>query len=129
MGNTLIKIGEWLAKAMTDKLLEPINGLRQEVSGLTEAQAALARLVEQKHADDPAALECDLAVLDERICYLVSKSLEKGYTTELDRRIVGRLHEAYQSRGGNHGEDKVYEKFCALPTEEEWRRTHENDPG
>lgn len=128
MGNPLVKIGEWLVKAMTDKLLEPINELRKDVSDLTEAQEALTKLVETKHADDPAALECDLAVLDERICYLVSKCLEKGYTTELDRRIVSRLHEAYQSRGGNHGEDKVYEKFCALPTEEEWRRQHEVDP-
>lgn len=122
MGNPIKKIGEWLANAVKDALMAPIDELRQEVSGLTKAQEALAKKVESKHADDPAALECDLAVLDERICYMIGKCREKGYTTASDRRIIDRMHQAYQSRGGNHGEENEYAIYRQLPTEEEWKR-------
>lgn len=125
--NPIKAVGEWLVTALTSQLTQPIKDLQAEVAGLADAQSDLARLVEQKHADDPTAKECDLSLLDERICYLISKCLEKGYTTELDRRIVSRLHEAYKARGGNHGEEKMYDKFCMLPTEEEWRRANESD--
>lgn len=122
MGNPLLKIGEWLVKAMTDKLVEPITEMQAKVDGL-------AHTVEEKHASDPAALECDLSLLDDRICYLIDKARERGYTTAGERRRVDRMHQAYQSRGGNHGEELEYERYTRLPTEEEWRRMHEVDPG
>lgn len=115
MGNPLKTIGEWLVKAMTDKLVEPITAMQTKVD-------SLAMTVEAKHASDPAALECDLSLLDDRICYLIDKARERGYTTAGERRRVDRMHQAYQSRGGNHGEEKEYERYCKLPTEEEWRR-------
>lgn len=124
MGNPLKKVGEWLAGALKDALMAPIEELRQEVSGLTKAQSDLADKVERKHADDPAALECDLSLLDDRICYLIDKARERGYTTAGERRRVSRMHDAYRSRGGNHGEELEYERYCHLPTEEEWRRAN-----
>lgn len=129
MGNPLKKVGEWLAGAVKDALMAPIDELRQEVSGLTKAQTELADKVEQKHAGDPAALECDLSLLDDRICYLIDKARERGYTTAGERRRVDRMHQAYQSRGGNHGEELEYKRYCNLPTEEDWRRMHESNPG
>lgn len=120
MGNPLKKVGEWLVKAMTEKLVEPITAMQTQL-------AELSSTVEQKHASDPAALECDLSLLDERICYLISKCREKGYTTASDRRIIDRLHFAYQGRGGNHGEAGEYAIYKALPTEEEWRRARSLD--
>ena len=122
MPNIFKKIGEWLAGAIKDSLTAPLNELREEVSGLTKAQTDLAEKVEQKHADDPAALECDLSLLDDRICYLIDTARERGYTTAGERRRVDRMHQAYQSRGGNHGEEMEYERYCNLPTEEEWNR-------
>lgn len=122
--NIVKKIGEWLASAIKDSLTAPINEMREEVSGLTKAQTDLAAKVEQKHADDPAALECDLSLLDDRICYLIDKARERGYTTAGERRRVDRMHQAYQSRGGNHGEEAEYAVYRRLPTEEEWKRTH-----
>ena len=124
MGNPLKSIGEWLARAMTNELKKPLEETRAEVVMLTKAQAELAKKVEQKHADDPVAQECDLALLDDRICYLIDKARARGYTTAGERRRVGRMHEAYRARGGNHGEEKEYERYCGLPTEEEWKRAH-----
>ena len=113
MGNPLRKAVEWLADTLADKIMEPIRDLTDRVDKL-----------EQKHDSDDAALECDLAVLDDRICYMIDKARERGYTTAGERRRVDRMHQAYQSRGGNHGEEKEYERYCNLPTEEEWRRLH-----
>ena len=124
MPNIIKKIGEWLAGAIKDSLTAPINELREEVSGLTKAHTDLASKVEQKHADDPAALECDLSLLDDRICYLIDKARARGYTTAGERRRVDRMHQAYQSRGGNHGEEAEYAVYRRLPTEEEWKREH-----
>ena len=115
MGNPLKAVGEWLVKAMTEKIVEPITSMQAQV-------AELASTVEQKHASDPAALECDLSLLDDRICYLIDKARERGYTTAGERRRVDRLHRAYRARGGNHGEELEYERYTRLPTEEEWRR-------
>ena len=120
MGNPLKTIGEWLVKAITDKLVQPITDMQTKVEELASA-------VEAKHASDPAALECDLSLLDDRICYLIDKARERGYTTASQRRRVDRMHQAYRARGGNHGEELEYERYCRLPTEEEWRRMHESD--
>lgn len=117
MNNPVKSIGEWLVRAMTDKLVEPIKDMQDKVDSLTQTVA-------EKHASDPAALECDLSLLDDRICYLIDKARERGYTTAGERRRVDRMHQAYQSRGGNHGEEKEYERYCNLPTEEEWKRAH-----
>lgn len=113
MGNPIAKVGEWLASALAEKILEPITALQDRVDTL-----------EHKHDSDSAALECDLSVLDDRICCLIDKARERGYTTAGERRRVDRMHRAYRSRGGNHGEEKEYERYCNLPTEEEWRRQH-----
>ena len=121
MGNPIKRIGEWLVKAMTDKLVEPIKDMQAKVD-------ELACTVESKHASDPAALECDLSLLDDRICYLIDKARERGYTIAGERRRVARMHAAYRARGGNHGEEAEYANYCTLPTEEDWRRTHESDP-
>ena len=120
MNNPIKSIGEWLVKAMTDKLVEPIKDMQDKVE-------SLAQTVEQKHASDPAALECDLSLLDDRICYLIDKARARGYTTAGERRRVSRMHEAYRARGGNHGEEMEFARYCKLPTEEEWRRMREGD--
>ncbi len=118
MSNPLQKVGEWLAKAVIDRIVEPINALQTQIEEIKEA-------VEEKHESDPAALECDLSLLDDRICYLIDKARERGYTTAGERRRVSRMHMAYQSRGGNHGEEQEYARYTKLPTEEDWRREHE----
>lgn len=124
MGNPIKAIGEWLLGAVVDKATSPLEEIK---TMLTEQQQQLTSLhdtVEQKHAEDPIARECDLAILDDRICYLIGKCREKGYTTAEDRRRVGRMHDAYKARGGNHGEENEYAIFCTLPTEEEYWRYH-----
>lgn len=113
MGNPLKKAVDWLADTLAEKIMEPITALADRVDKL-----------ERKHDSDSAALECDLSVLDDRICYLIDKARERGYTTASERRRVDRMHQAYRARGGNHGEEMEYERYCALPTEEEWNRYH-----
>ena len=94
-----------------DKLEQKVDKLEGKVTGLEKK-------IEQLHEIDPIITECDLASLDNQICTRIAKCRERQYTTAEDRRIVGRMHEAYKSRGGNHGEDQEYEIFCRLPTEE-----------
>lgn len=113
MDNPIKKAVNWLADTLAEKIMEPIRDLTDRVDAL-----------EQKHDCDDAALECDLAVLDDRICYMIDKARERGYTTAGERRRVDRMHQAYQSRGGNHGEEAEYAVYRRLPTEEEWKRTH-----
>lgn len=111
MQNPFAKIGEWIAEALLEKLTEPIDKIN----------ARLDRL-ESLHEQDAAALECDLSVMDDRICFLINMCRKRGYTTADERRRVTRMHDAYRARGGNHGEEKEYERFLMLPTEEEYNR-------
>lgn len=122
MGNPLKKIGAWLYKAVTDKAMEPLTEIKGMLEALQSTQQTIQRTIEAKHQEDPIAKECDLAILDDRICHLIGKCREKGYTTAEDRRRVGRMHEAYKARGGNHGEENEYAIFCKLLTEEEYKK-------
>ena len=115
MDNPFKKAVNWMADTLAEKIMEPIKDLTDRVDKL-----------EQKHDSDPAALECDLSVLDDRICCLIDKARERGYTTAGERRRVSRMHQAYRDRGGNHGEEEEYERYCKLPTEEEWRRQNDS---
>lgn len=115
-------IAKWIGSAIADKALEPWDDVKSTLAELQATVAKLDETVRAKHADDPIAKECDLATLDDRICAQIAKCREKGYTTAEERRRVTRMHEAYKARGGNHGEENEYARFCQLPSEEAWRR-------
>lgn len=112
MQNPLTKIGEWIADALIEKITEPIDKINKRLDRL-----------ESLHAQDAAALEADLSMMDDRICFLIGVCRRRGYTTADERRRVTRLHDAYKARGGNHGEENEYAVFLTLPTEEEYHRT------
>lgn len=112
MQNPLKSLAGWFADAILDKLREPIDTLNERVDRL-----------EHLHEQDKAALECDLSVMDDRICYLIGVCRKRGYTTADERRRVTRMHDAYRARGGNHGEENEYAVFLTLPTQEEFERT------
>ena len=63
MDNPFKKAVNWMADTLAEKIMEPIKDLTDRVDKL-----------EQKHDSDPAALECDLSVLDDRICCLIDKA-------------------------------------------------------
>ena len=90
---------EWMANALSEKITEPIERINRRLDRL-----------EKLHEQDRAAIECDLSVMDDRICCLISLCSRRGYTTSDERRRVTRMHEAYRARGGNHGEEAEYEK-------------------
>ena len=115
-------IAKWIGSAITAKARAPIDDIRDAISEIKQAVKALSDDVKAKHAEDPIAKECDLAILDDRICAQVAKCREKGYTTAEERRRVTRMHEAYKARGGNPGEENEFARFCQLPSEEAWRR-------
>lgn len=112
----------WLIELIKREITEPITKLTQTVD-------QLEKRVTRLHEPDEIAKECDLSVMDDRICSMIDQCRSKGYTTSEDRRRVGRMHEAYKARGGNHGEENEYALFCRLPTEEEYNRAKrkEND--
>lgn len=112
MQNPLKSLAGWFAEAILDKLNEPINTINRRLDRL-----------EKLHEQDDAALEADLSMMDDRICFLIGVCRRRGYTTADERRRVTRLHDAYRARGGNHGEENEYAVFITLPTEEEYMRT------
>ena len=102
---------DWIADALIEKIMEPIDAINERLDRL-----------ERLHEQDRAAIECDLSVMDDRICELIGACRQRGYTTAEERRRITRMHEAYRARGGNHGEENEYARFLALPTEEEYNR-------
>lgn len=111
MQNPLNKAIEWVADALIEKIAEPIDKINKRLDRL-----------EGLHKQDAAALEADLSVMDDRICYLIGVCRKRGYTTADERRRVTRMHDAYRARGGNHGEEIEYAEFLKLPTEEDFKR-------
>ena len=105
------------------EVLRPLEEIREAQKDLCKRMDKLESKVDGLCESEPAALECDLSLMDDRICHLISVCRSKGYTTAEERRRVGRMHDAYRARGGNHGEEKEYAIFCQLPTEEEFHRT------
>jgi len=112
MANPVRALAGWMADALAEKIMEPIETINRRLDRL-----------ESLHAQDKAALECDLSVMDDRICYLIGMCRRRGYTTADERRRVTRMHDAYKARGGNHGEENEYSVFLTLPTQEEFERT------
>lgn len=111
MQNPLKKAVEWIADTLAEKITEPIDTINRRLDRL-----------EKLHEQDAAALEADLSVMDDRICHLIGVCRQRGYTTAEERRRITRMHDAYQVRGGNHGEENEYAVFLTLPTEEEYER-------
>jgi len=109
----------WVADALAEKIMGPIETINGRLDRL-----------ERLHGQDAAALECDLSVMDDRICELIGVCRRRGYTTADERRRVTRMHDAYRARGGNHGEEHEYAVFLTLPTQEEFeRRKEKSDEG
>lgn len=111
MQNLLKEIIGWIADALVEKITEPIEKINKRLDKL-----------EHLHEQDAAALEADLSMMDDRICFLIGVCRRRGYTTADERRRVTRLHDAYRARGGNHGEENEYAVFLTLPTQEEYER-------
>lgn len=118
MQNPIKKIGEWVADALVEKMTAPLDGMKDRL----DKMAARLDGLEKLHEQDAAALEADLSMMDDRICFLIGVCRRRGYTTADERRRVTRLHDAYRARGGNHGEENEYAVFLTLPTEEEYER-------
>ena len=112
MQNPLKTVAEWFVDSMVEKITEPFETIHTRLNRL-----------EKLHEQDAAALECDLSMMDDRICYLIGECRMRGYTTADERRRVTRMHDAYRARGGNHGEENEYAVFLALPTKEDFERT------
>ena len=112
MQKILKKIIEWIADTLAARITEKFDAIDKRLDRL-----------ENLHEQDAAALECDLSMMDDRICYLIGVCRKRGYTTAEERRRVTRMHDAYRARGGNHGEENEYAAFLALPSEEEHERS------
>lgn len=119
MQNPLKKIVEYVADALVEKVTAPLNDMKDELGKMSKRLDGLEKL----HEQDDAAKECDLSVMDDRICHLIGVCRHRGYTTAEERRRITRMHFAYKARGGNHGEENEYESFLHLPTQEEYERT------
>ena len=119
MHNLMKRMIEWIADAMIERITDPIEKISRRLDMMEEQLDSLKEL----HTQDAAALEADLSVMDDRICYLIGECRKRGYTTADERRRVTRMHDAYKARGGNHGEENEYAVFLTLPTLEDYQRT------
>lgn len=94
MQNPIKLAAGWVASAIVDKMKEPIETVNRRLDRL-----------ETLHKQDAAALECDLSIMDDRICHLISVCRKRGYTTVDERRRITRMHDAYRARGGGDHAD------------------------
>ena len=122
MENPIRAVGKWLGDIVKTEVTKPITEINTK---LDSQQKAIDKLVKWQEAESTDGIECDLAILDDRICQMIRYAREKGYTTAEERRRCARMHNAYHKRGGNDGETEEYRRFLALPAEEEWRRNHD----
>lgn len=120
---------KWVWAQIKEEFTEPIDELRKEVGAQRQEIAQMRKDMNAAHQYDKAAKECDLASLDDQICQQIERCRHRGYTTAEERRRVGRMHRAYQARGGNDGETEEYARFRKLPTEEDYEREHGNREG
>lgn len=123
MDNLIKKALGWIGRALAAEITKPLIEQGAKIDALIAAQKKLDSRVTELHKEDKTAVECDLAIMDDRICHLIGVCRQRRYTTAEERRRITRLHEAYQARGGNHGEENEYLIFKSLPTEEEFLRT------
>ena len=115
LDNPIKRACAWLGKIILDEMRRPMDEQTKTLKSLSDK-------VDRLHVNDPVAEECDLAILDNAICTVITDCRRKGYTTADERRRVTRMHDAYKARGGNHGEEREYDIFCRLPTAEEYDR-------
>ena len=84
----------------------------------------------QMHTERKETDECMLkafrAILDADMCAIYAACVARGYTTEDERRLYNRLHNAYEGAGDNGEAKRRKVHFDALPDEEEWRAKHSN---
>ena len=73
------------------------------------------------HSKDDMMAKAFRAMLDDDMGKLYVSCLEKGYTTEDERRRYDRLDAAYTSAGGNGEAARRKTLFHAIKHEEEWR--------
>lgn len=122
MSQTLKRLIQWIYGAVEDKRNAPLSEIKLMLVDQSKRFDRLETKVEQLYEHDAEAIECDLSVMDDRICYIIGACRRRGYTTADERRRVTRMHDAYRARGGNHGEENEYAVFLTLPTEEEHNR-------
>lgn len=115
---------KWVWAQIKEEFMEPIDELGKKIDAQDTKIEQVKEKMEKAHQYDPAARECDLSLLDDRICQQIERCRQRGYTTAEERRRVGRMHRAYRARGGNDGETEEYAIFCALKTEEAWLAEH-----
>ena len=127
LSQMLKRLIQWIYGAVEDKRNEPIEKINMMLVEQGKRFDRLETKVDRLYAHDAEAIECDLSIMDDRICSRISECVAQGYTTAEDRRRVVRMHEAYKARGGNHGEENEYERFKRLPSEEEYKRLKGED--
>lgn len=79
-----------------------------------------AKEAERKAVNDSNA-KAFRAMLDMLMAELYGICVQKGHTTEEDRRMYNRLHNAYIGIGGNGEAKRRKTHFDALPDEEEYK--------
>ena len=76
--NPLKRIVEWVADALIEKITDPIETINKRLDIMERRLDNLKEL----HAQDAAALEADLSVMDDQICRLISECRKRGYTMQ-----------------------------------------------
>lgn len=79
---------------------------------------------EDRKAIDDSTLKAFRAILDAEMGSLYATAVARGYTTEDERRMYDRLHNAYEGVGGNGEAKRRKTHYEAIPYEEEWLAQH-----
>lgn len=79
---------------------------------------------EERKKTDDSTDRAFRAILDAEMGVLYAKAVERGYTTEDERRMYDRLEDAYEEKHGNGEAKRRKTHYMAIEYEEEWRARH-----
>lgn len=91
-------------------------------SGRTRSEIGkLRKIHEESDRTSDLMSEAMRAQMDDAMGKLYAGCVQRGYSTEDERRCYERMERAYEGIGGNGEAKRRASKFFALRTEEEWK--------
>lgn len=107
--------------AVMDVYLLAVTAMtRREVRRLRRAQEAASAKAELDKTRDDNIAKAFRAMLDDNMGTLYALCIERGYTTEDERRRYERMQKAYEALGGNGEAKRRKARFDGIDDEETW---------
>ena len=81
LSQMLKRLIRWIYGAVEDKRNAPIEKINSMLVEQSKRFDRLETKVDRLYAHDAEAIECDLSIMDDRICSRISECVARGFTT------------------------------------------------